>query len=221
MAQHGYLHDTYDRDDFGRGDDRDRDRERDWRSGGEHREHSWRGEDRDWRGEGRDWRDRHSDWNERDRDRGFMFRDEDDRHPLGATSDRGSSTYRREGAFGGSSDYAQGRRSYSAHPDDHYRSWRDRQVQMLDQDYADYCREREQQFHREFDDWRRNRQSSGMQSQSQQSGSSEQVMELDNPAAKSGEIPGATTSPTGAATLGTNNSENSATTSSATGRGRR
>ncbi len=43
----------------------------------------------------------------------------------------------------------------SANPDDHYRSWRDRHMSELDRDYADYCREREQQFHRNFDGWRR------------------------------------------------------------------
>ena len=59
--------------------------------------------------------------------------------------------------FGDSRDDAEHRRSFSAHPDDHYRSWRDRHMSELDRDYADYCREREQQFHREFDDWRRER----------------------------------------------------------------
>ena len=36
-------------------------------------------------------------------------------------------------------------------------SWRDRQIEALDRDYADYCREREQQFHQDFDTWRTNR----------------------------------------------------------------
>ena len=44
---------------------------------------------------------------------------------------------------------------YSARTDDHYRSWRDRHLSDLDRDYRDYCREREAQFHRDFDDWRR------------------------------------------------------------------
>lgn len=39
--------------------------------------------------------------------------------------------------------------------DDHYRSWRDRHISELDKDYRDYCREREAQFHRDFDEWRR------------------------------------------------------------------
>lgn len=61
---------------------------------------------------------------------------------------------RHEHGPGGHSD---DRRGYSAHPDDHYRSWRDRHMSELDRDYQDYCREREQQFHRDFDDWRSQR----------------------------------------------------------------
>src|SRR5207253_3290410 len=49
---------------------------------------------------------------------------------------------------------------FSSNPDDHYRSWRDKQMAALDRDYEDYCREREQQFHRDFDDWRSRRRSS-------------------------------------------------------------
>jgi hypothetical protein len=41
---------------------------------------------------------------------------------------------------------------------DHYRNWRDRQMSQLDNDYAEYCREREQQFNQDFDSWRRSRQ---------------------------------------------------------------
>ena len=41
--------------------------------------------------------------------------------------------------------------------DDHYRSWRDRQLAELDRDYDDYCREREQKFHSDFDSWRQGR----------------------------------------------------------------
>lgn len=138
---HGYLGDGYGMhgdSDFDR-DERDRDR-------------GWRG--RDWE---RGSRERDRDWQERDRDRSFMF---DER-------DRGESHYGREHGYGGFQgdysrggrdqggfgDYSQGRRSYSAHPDDHYRSWRDRHMQELDRDYADYCRERENQFHRDFDSW--------------------------------------------------------------------
>ena len=52
-----------------------------------------------------------------------------------------------------------GNQTFGSSQDDHYRSWRDRQMSQLDTDYADYCREREQQFNQDFDSWRRNRQS--------------------------------------------------------------
>ena len=83
----------------------------------------------------RRWRERGENW--RDRDRGMMFggRERDDDR----WSDRSES------------------RGISAHPDDHYRSWRDRHMSELDRDYEDYCREREQQFHSDFDAWRRQR----------------------------------------------------------------
>jgi hypothetical protein len=48
-------------------------------------------------------------------------------------------------------------REYSANPDDHYRSWRERHMSELDRDYREYCREREEQFHRDFDTWRSQR----------------------------------------------------------------
>ncbi|HET9812499.1 MAG TPA: hypothetical protein VFP57_02425 [Sphingomicrobium sp.] len=57
-------------------------------------------------------------------------------------------------------DYGRSPRRFSSDQDDHYRSWRDRQMAELDRDYGDYCREREQQFHQDFDSWRRNRQGS-------------------------------------------------------------
>jgi hypothetical protein len=44
---------------------------------------------------------------------------------------------------------------FSANPDDHYRNWRDRHMAELDRDYEDYCRECERDFHRGFDEWRR------------------------------------------------------------------
>jgi hypothetical protein len=174
MAQHGYLHENYDSDDFGRGEHRDSANRRG-----------------DWQG-----RERGSGGSERERDSGSMFGwREEDRHQDrdGSREQHGS--------------------RYSVHPDDHYRSWRDKQMQALDREYADYCREREQQFHRDFDSWRQNRQRRRV--------SDEEVMELDNPAREGGEIPGAPTSPMGAATLGTNDSENDAASSSTTGRRRR
>ena len=80
------------------------------------------------RGDDRTWRDR-------DRHRGSMFGDWD--------RGRGESW--------------EGRRNFSANPDDHYRSWRDRHMSELDRDYEQFCIEREEQFHRDFDTWRRQR----------------------------------------------------------------
>lgn len=143
-----------------------------------------------------------------------------------STRDRGSSGYGREhgyggfqgdysrsqnnqGGFGGRADWERSPRSFSSHQDDHYRSWRDRQMRALDRDYEDYCREREQQFHADFDTWRRNRQDRGASGDRQKQGksASEEVMELDNPAQLSNE-PQSGPSPMAEATLGTNNSEN-------------
>ncbi|HEV2593958.1 MAG TPA: hypothetical protein VGU01_02015 [Sphingomicrobium sp.] len=117
-------------------------------------------------------------------------------------------------------------RNFSSRQDDHYRKWRDRQMSALDRDYEDYCREREKQFHEDFDSWRQRRQNQRTESQRQISGSSQQqdragqgsseaVMELNNPADLSTETQSGP-NPSADATLGTNNSENSGV-----GRGRR
>ena len=100
----------------------------------------WRDDDRErgWRSEGRDrggWRGNEPDSS--DRNRRFML-GEGDRHS-------------------GRSDWERAPRNFSSHQDDHYRSWRDKQMQALDRDYEDYCREREQQFHSDFDAWRNER----------------------------------------------------------------
>ena len=79
-------------------------------------------------------RDRHD--GDRGRDSAFSFRDRDDR---------------------GRSDWERAPRNFRSSQDDHYLSWRDKQMAALDRDYADYCREREDQFHNEFDSWRRER----------------------------------------------------------------
>ena len=138
---HGYLGDGYGL--HGENDERD-ERDRDWR-------------ERDWE---RGSRDRYRDWRDRDHDRSFMF-DERDRgeshygreHGYGGFQGDYSRSGREQGGFGGYGDYREERRSFSANPDDHYRSWRERHMQALDRDYADYCREREQQFHHDFNSW--------------------------------------------------------------------
>ncbi|QIK77865.1 hypothetical protein G7077_02000 [Sphingomonas piscis] len=217
MAQHGYLGDGYGvrgdhgDDDFYRNDDRDfrgqdRNRERD-------RNFMFDDRSRGNRDFGRD-QDRERMNRDRDHDRGFMDRardtarswlsddDHDDRqrgsqggsdwrdrdnqnrftqqdhgwtssHNRGQNQDRGDMRPSM-GGFGnqtGWQSFEQNRQQQqrpSAHPDDHYRSWRDKQMQSLDRDYEDYCREREQQFHSEFDSWRQNRQQNrGQQSTGQ------------------------------------------------------
>lgn len=212
MAQHGYLHDTYDSNDFGRGEDRDDQRERSWREGRErgdwrerdrHRDRGMMFNDRD-RDDRSSWGSRESYGRGRDEDRdegrGFFERmgdeigswfesDERQEHGRGRSEwrerDRGEqhSNFGREGgmrSYGADCRGSSHSRSYSSHPDDHYRSWRDKQMQQLDSDYRDYCREREQQFHSDFDTWRQNRQSqgqqSGMQSASAGGGSDELML---------------------------------------------
>jgi hypothetical protein len=47
------------------------------------------------------------------------------------------------------------------HQDDHYRSWRARQIEQMDRDYEEYCRDRQQSFHTDFGSWRQSRQAQG------------------------------------------------------------
>jgi hypothetical protein len=197
---HGYIGEGYGID--GGQSDRDNDRERGWR------EH-----DRDWRGRSEDWRDRERD-RDRDRDRGMMF----GRHERDwSDEDRWSNREYGQGGFRG--DYEENRRSFSASPDDHYRSWRDRHMSELDRDYQDYCREREQRFHQDFDAWRQQRHANyqplrtGMTNSGISHDPSGQVQ-----AETETETEGMAmeTDPTDAATLGTNSSAETRS-----GRGRR
>lgn len=148
MAQHGYLGDGYGTEydpDYDADDRRERERER---------------------GRGADWRN----------DRDFMFdssrrrseRGDRYRGPFGHMGDDARSWFRDKpdgepGRLGGSDADewfgARGSsgRGFRSSQDDHYRSWRDRHMQALDRDYEDYCREREQQFHQDFDSWRNQR----------------------------------------------------------------
>jgi hypothetical protein len=153
---------------------------------------------------GREWRERRQarseDWHDRGRARGMMF----------GGGSRDWSEEGRERDHGRSSG-----RSFSANPDDHYRSWRDGHMSELDRDYQDYCREREQAFHQDFDAWRQQRHASY---QPLQTGMTNSGLSHD----PSGEVQVETegsldqTDPTGAATLGTNESPETRT-----GRGRR
>jgi hypothetical protein len=125
-----------------------------------------RDDDRDRGSRDRNWRDNDDHWRNRDRDRGMMFGDSDrsnqdrwddhSREREGRDREHGFGGYRenRGGWDQDSGSYGANRR-FSANPHDHYRSWRERHMSELDNDYQDYCREREQQFHRDFDQWRR------------------------------------------------------------------
>jgi len=53
---------------------------------------------------------------------------------------------------------AQGQTGRGAHPDDHYHSWRQQQIDALDRDYDEYRREHRDRFHSEFGGWRETRQ---------------------------------------------------------------
>jgi hypothetical protein len=83
-------------------------------------------------------------WRDEDRERGGRGsdRDRNERNLNFMLGDQGRSWERSHASSG---------------QDDHYLSWRERQMAALDADYADYCREREQQFHQDFDAWRNQR----------------------------------------------------------------
>ena len=208
MARHGYLREYDEAPD--RGDDRDEDwgeRNRSFmfdqdRRGGEDGNYSWRmrepdrssfreGDRQSREGKGNDWRSRSYASSGRS---GFQG----DFNRAGGRAN-----------YGDRNDWERSPRNFSSRQDDHYLSWRDRQIRSLDEDYADYCREREQQFHSDFDNWRRSRQQAGRQNDAV---GEEAELELTHERALAGQ--GNTPSPVGEATLGTNNSEN-------TSRGRR
>jgi hypothetical protein len=228
MAQHGYLGDNIGSE-YDPGYDADDDRrERDHGRGSRDHERSWRGEDR---GRWGDDDDRHRrgfmfdehdrersrshdrDYGDSGRDRGFFSRSGDDsRSWFGDDSSGGRRFAGDQWRSGGESQRGQSGQRYSSHPDDHYRSWRDKQMQALDRDYADYCREREQQFHSDFDAWRSQR--SGKQgplrtgmTQTAQTGDMTGDLELTNKADPARDQP----DPMADATLGTNTSEMSDT----------
>jgi hypothetical protein len=239
MAQHGYARE------FDSDWERDDDRESSWRDRDE-RDREWRGTEHN---RGFMIGDRNHD-RDRDHDRGFFDRmgdrarrafDDDDRNyrqshdsrwDRGSNSsawegnrdwpqrDRGSSGYGRQQGSGAQGNWEEQRRNYSANPDDHYRSWRDRQMQALDRDYRDYCREREQQFHSDFDTWRSQRHSAreplqaGM-TQTGQSADPTGITQLNEDV----DTPTTSADPMSEATAGTNTSDT--TTATATTRGRR
>ena len=89
--------------------------------------------------------DAHAAFGERDFGRGRF----EGRSPYGFGGEPG---WRRErGAFFG------GR----SPDDDNDRRWRDQQIRQLDDEYDEYCRERQQQFAQDFDSWRSSRLTQG------------------------------------------------------------
>lgn len=204
MARHGYLRE------YDEAPDRSDNRGEDW---GENdrafmldRDRA-RSESRDFSGVSRE--DRPS--LRRDDDHSWGGSGEDERRSSSAYGEHGYSDFgrsgRHQGGFEGRADWERSPRNYSSRQDDHYLSWRDRQMRILDNDYADYCREREQQFHSDFDNWRRSRQ----QGQEAPVGEAAEL-ELTHERVLAGD--GSTPNRVGEATLGTSNSEN-------TSRGRR
>jgi hypothetical protein len=154
-----------------------------------------RGDDRDrWRNEDRERGWRPSGGNRSERNLSFMLGDRD----WEGARDRDRGRFERDA-------WERAPRNFSSHQDDHYRSWRDKQMEALDRDYSDYCREREQQFHSDFDAWRSRRQGNqeplrtGM-TQTAQSGDPTGELELSEEMA---DPPQAQPDAMGAATLGT------------------
>lgn len=60
----------------------------------------------------------------------------------------------RFGREGYEGSYARHEDARAPHHDEGYHRFRQRHLEELDRDYQDWCREREQQFHREFEDFR-------------------------------------------------------------------
>ena len=200
MAEHGYARD-YD-EPIDRGEEV-RDSWREHRRGAAERGSGgeWSKRERGWEDENRDRNQRNINFMLGDRDRDWESRE--GRSSYRQDWDRGNygaENYGRARSSRGQADWERSPRGYSSHQDDHYRSWRDRQMAALDQDYADYCREREQKFHSDFDDWRRNRERSDQQKASKLE--TEEAMELTRPVDLA-------PNPTAEATLGTNTPENS------------
>jgi hypothetical protein len=165
-------------------DDRQQSRSRDdWNDGRRERE-GWGGDP-----------GRMSGRREQDDDHGFMDRarekaqgwfGDDDKDHHGRQQDRswgGQGRHEERPSLGGSGNHTgwenMQRSRPTPHRDDHYRSWREKQMQALDREYEEYCRDCEQKFHQDFDSWRQNRQQQGQSSPTSEQGgqdSSEQAM---------------------------------------------
>lgn len=135
-----------------------------------------------------------AEWRERDERSRFMFENRDE--------DR--------------SDWSQDRprgERFSEREHGHYLNWRQQQIDALDRDYEEYCRERQQQFHQDFDSWRRNREigsgSSGRESEELELTAAQEMDAMPGGTTGTGQARGTAAGAVDTATLGTNNSENS------------
>lgn len=198
---HGYLGEGYGKNGMRDPDGDRRNEERgDWR-------------DRDDQDRGRFMFENRDHDRSHDRDRGFFsrtadeardwFHDDEHDYRSGSGDWRDGSEWRQQ---------PRGER-FSGREHGHYLHWRQQQMDALDRDYEDYCRERQQQFHQDFDSWRRNR-GTGSGSSSRQNDELEltAAQEMDampGGTTDTGEARGTAAGAVDTATLGTNNSENS------------
>jgi hypothetical protein len=104
--------------------------------------------------------------------------------------------------WGGGNEW-RGARSGSSPFDDHYMSWRERQIRQLDQDYQDYCRDRQQQFESDFHGWREKRQGQSGAPTGQASGSGPEGGGAAATAGGGGELSATESSTGSSATTGT------------------
>lgn len=209
---HGYLGDGYGKNGMRDPDGERRNDERgEWRDRGDRRNDEDRGR---FMFENRD-RDRDDD---RDTDRGFFSRtadeardwfrdDEHDYRPTSQVRWSSENRYSREQPRG---------ERFSGDEHSHYRNWRQQQIDALDRDYQDYCSERQQQFHQDFDSLRRNRpsdnrasQPSGQQSDELQLTAAQEMDATPGGTTDTGQARGTAAGAIDTATLGTNNDENS------------
>ena len=168
-----------------------------------------------------DWRDRDRSRDDDDRGR-FMFesRDEDrDRGFFSRTADETRDWFRDdEHDYRPGSHERRGRAEsrderFSSPEHGHYLSWRQQQIDALDRDSEDFCRERQQQFHQDFDSWRRSRETgsgpSGRQSDELELTAAQEMDSMPGGTTDTGRARGTAAGAVDTATLGTNNSENS------------
>lgn len=94
----------------------------------------------------------HQRWNE-GRSQGAEFgRDRDDRH-----MEYGDPRY---GASGAQGSHAANERHHGAEHRE-YRAWREEQMRRCDEEYGEYCRERQAKFNDDFEGWRTSRPTRG------------------------------------------------------------